>query len=130
LIFTLSLLIIQVSCQKSIAWNTEASTQLNKLLFTTSDRKIWTCNYDGSNVTEINLNMPTNYKLQLNIPSFHVVLSPDGQKVFYNANPLVTNPNDPPVPLRICSSDISGTGFSEIVVGNAQIKDPLVFAAY
>jgi hypothetical protein len=121
-IFSLSLLIIQTSCSKSEAQTSSAINQLNKLIFTTGDRKFWMCNYDGSNVTQINLALSSGHRVQSNI-GFAFVLSPDGQKVFFNTSDANGN-------LVICSTDNSGNGFAQIIVSSPQMLDPVLLGAY
>ena len=89
LLFSLSILVIQSSCSKTDAQNS-TSTVLNKLLFVTGNggvtMKLWSSNYDGGNVTQVNLALPVGVRVDYNYPGFSIRLSPDGQKLFFRAS--------------------------------------------
>ena len=126
LIFSLSLLVIQSSCSKSDAQSTSGSglTQLNKLIYKTDDRKLWICNYDGSNATPINLTLPSGVVVDWNYPRFSVKLSPDGKKIFFSGYNTVTNA------ALLCSTDISGNGYIQIAAETDNLKWAMLCGAY
>jgi len=125
LFFGISIAVIQSGCSKTVAQEPPVVRQLNKLIFAAGNRKFYSCNYDGSNISEFKFTLPSNYQIQLNIPSFTFIMSPDGQKLFFTAGD--TNAGGTTV---ICSTNASGTGFTPIVRSSAQISNPIVLGAY
>jgi sensor c-di-GMP phosphodiesterase-like protein len=121
----ISIMVLQSGCSKTVAQQSPSVAQLNKLIFTAGNRKFYSCNYDGSNISEINFTMPGNYQIQLNMPSFAFVMSPDGQKLFFTT--MDTNANGT---TSICSTNISGSGFTTVVPSSTQISNPIVLGAY
>ncbi len=125
LFFGISIVVMQSGCSKTVAQETPVVKQLNKLIFTAGNRKFYSCNYDGSNISEFNFTMPGNYKIQLNIPSFAFIMSPDGKKLFFTATDANASGTT-----SICSTNVSGTGFTTIVPSGTQISNPIVLGAY
>lgn len=124
LIFSLSLLIIQSSCSKSEARPPSVLNQLDKLIYKTDDRKLWICNYDGSNATQINLTLPSGVVVDWNYPRFSIKLSPDGQRIFFSGHNIVTNVG------LLCSTDISGNGYIQIASETDILKWPMLCGVY
>lgn len=125
LFFGISIAIIQSGCSKTVAQESPVIRQLNKLIFTAGNRKFYSCNYDGSNISEFNFTLPGNYQIQLNMPSFAFIMSPDGQKLFFTATD--TNASGT---TAICSTNASGTGFTTVIPSSTQISNPVVLGAY
>ncbi|MES2332652.1 MAG: hypothetical protein V4539_23800 [Bacteroidota bacterium] len=125
LFIAISITVVQSGCSKTAAQQSPAVAQLNKLIFTAGNRKFYICNYDGSNISEFNFSMPGNYQIQLNMPSFAFVMSPDGQKLFFTAGDGNANGTT-----SICSTNASGTGFTTVVTSSTQISNPIVLGAY
>jgi sensor c-di-GMP phosphodiesterase-like protein len=125
LFFAILIMVIQSGCSKTAAQQSPAVAQLNKLIFTAGNRKFYSCNYDGSNISEFNFTMPGNYQIQLNMPSFAFVMSPDGQKLFFTAADANASGTT-----SICSTNASGTGFTTVVPSSTQISNPIILGAY
>lgn len=132
LLFSLAILVFQVSCQKSVEAQSggggstytlpPATTstlggiivgsglsitsngtlsvvptsggiiQLNKIIYTlkisgspNSDTEIWIANYDGTAASKINITLPAGRKIGAPGTFGSCSLSPDGQKIFFNA---------------------------------------------
>jgi hypothetical protein len=129
---------LQIACSKSEAQTspTTGFTPLNKLVFTKSlgndvPREIWTCNYDGSNATKVNL--PSTLFLKENPVA---VLSPDGKKIFFSAS---TTPANLPGGynnstfsnlLDLYSCNLDGTSLTKIVDRGTGISSIEFAAAY
>jgi hypothetical protein len=76
--------------------------------------EFWKCNYDGTGKTKINIpTLPDNYLL-----NGYFKVSPDGQKVFFNAYKVGQNG----VMNRIYRMDIDGTNLL-LIVGDAASDD-------
>ena len=89
-------IIFQISCSADASNVSQNETMLNKVIyakntFTSDGIKIYTCNYDGTNQTEVVITLPPNIFI-FNGASQHATprLSPDGQKIFF----LAYNPTD------------------------------------
>lgn len=85
LIFALSITIFQISCQKDADAETPSSqsfTPIEKVTYI-KNHEMWICNYDGTNNTRVNLSLPSGVILDEN----DFFLSPDGEKIFFNAGP-------------------------------------------
>jgi hypothetical protein len=87
--FALAGILFQISCSNSDSENENNSvnsTPIQKIVFAKrapSDWQIWTCNYDGTNLTQIPINLPPNVVFNFSNLQTNVRLSPDGQKVFF-----------------------------------------------
>ena len=132
LMFAVSILIIQISCSKTNAQsNTNNTTQVGKIIYgrnVSGHYEIWSANYDGSNASNIPINLPTGVFLANNVDSKGVKVSPDGQKLFFIAAEVVNNYQV----ASVYSCNIDGTNTQLIVQGNGgSTADILeVFAAY
>jgi len=87
LIFSCAILILQISCSKSTA-QSSATSQLNKILLvknfgSTSFTEFWIINYDGTGLTRITPNCPTNVTVYDNAANSSAPISPDGTKLFF-----------------------------------------------
>jgi tricorn protease-like protein len=91
LIFSISIAVFQVSCQKDATANTNSDnnttgTQQNKIIYLkriieTGTNEIWTSNYDGSDQKKLNVVLSGMTPWRINI-------SPDGQNIFIIVFPL------------------------------------------
>ena len=126
LIFSLSLVLIQTSCSKTDAQTSPGLTQLNKVIYLTADRKWWISNYDGTNTTQINFNLPSGVAIETGgWPVFNPVrLSPDGQRIFFTTFRQAT------AQYAIASTDISGNGYTQIVAGSTSGNQPQLAGVY
>lgn len=87
LFFSTSLLIFQISCQKSAdAQSPTGSTQQNKVIFINysltpnkEQGSIWVMNYDGTGATKLNINLPANFAF-----GDIVRISPDAKTIFFS----------------------------------------------
>ena len=89
LIFATSVLIIQVSCSKTVARPLDNITPIGKIIFTkySSDLQIWTANYDGTGASQVPIVLPADVEMSLdNLTNSLIRLSPDGQKIFFQAH--------------------------------------------
>ena len=117
-VFALAGILFQISCSS----DSITPSSVGKIVYTKRiglDTQIWLCDYDGTNQTQIPLNLPSNVLLNyvynenstFGGDETSVKLSPDGQKVFFET---VTNPNGNRF-FSIYSCDISGSNLTEIV---------------
>ena len=114
-LFIVSGIIFQISCSNSddsakapVDIATPALT--GKLIFLKADSSgsgFYTCNYDGSNQTQIPFTFPSNLSVTTTTLCPH--LSPDGQKIFFVATDTTDNAQ------KVYSCNIDGTNFQEIV---------------
>ncbi len=116
LIFSLSIMIFQISCKKDANAGPVGVTQVNKICYfiydmATAVAQIWTANYDGSSQSPINITLPGNYSFR----SENCSLSPDGQKIFFIAF-------DGGGANHIMSCNIDGTNLTDIVVSSTDMK--------
>jgi Tol biopolymer transport system component len=87
LLFSCSILIFQVSCQKEAKANTNNITQQNKIIYIKAlpsagdQNEIWTANIDGTNQQRVAINFPANYALEDDGGS--ITLTPDNQKIIF-----------------------------------------------
>lgn len=133
LIFATSIAIIQASCSKAEARPT--SEQINKILYITRDGKIWTANYDGTSASVVNIALPPNILVDMQIPNMSIKMSPDGQKIFFNAiDTSSRNPSTSGVFARyIYSCDISGNNAIPVITqpaGQNMPDEPILCGAY
>jgi hypothetical protein len=87
-VFALAGILFQISCSNSDNQTLSTnSTPIGKIVFAkrpaNSDWQIWTCNYDGTNLTQIPITLPSNVVFNYSQQQTNVQLSPDGQKVFF-----------------------------------------------
>lgn len=84
--FALAGILFQISCSNSENSTPQNTTnQLNKIIYSKqvgSEIQIWTCNYDGTNQTQIPIALPANLIVNNNNSQATPRLSPDGQTVF------------------------------------------------
>lgn len=111
--FALAGILFQISCsnsENSTPQNT--NNQLNKIIYSKqvgSEIQIWTCNYDGTNQTQIPIALPANLIVNNNNSQATPRLSPDGQTVFFVALNTSTSL------WSVYSCNISGNNLQEIV---------------
>ena len=105
LLFSISLLLFDISCKKEI--NAQANTTdttpktLGILVYVKNSQEIWKCNFDGSNQTRINFEIPTGSYIYRGIS-----ISPDAKKIFFTLTDNVGN--------WVASVNFDGTGFIKI----------------
>lgn len=105
-------ILFQISCSNSNQSNSVAL--INKVIYIKASASagphIFTCNYDGSNQTEIVLNLPTGVEIWNVAPQHNNPrISPNGQKIFF----LGQLNSD--LKTHIYSANIDGTGVTQIV---------------
>ncbi|MGL2966108.1 TolB family protein [Flavobacterium sp. XGLA_31] len=105
-------ILFQISCSNSEE-NSISTAMTNKVVYikvTSGIPHIFTCNYDGSNQTEVVLNMPPGVEIW-NLASQHnnPRISPDGQKIFFLAQ------DNSDLNTHIYSANIDGSGVTQIV---------------
>lgn len=80
-LFSASILLFQISCQKQVNANPNQITQQNKLVyikgFGGSTDAVWTSNIDGTNQTRIPITFPSGLSLE----NGQVTITPDGSKI-------------------------------------------------
>ena len=106
---------LQIACSKSEAQTTPATTstnQIGKVIFTRNDA-IWICNYDGTGLTQVNINLPQGIRFGFSNDDVVPAISPNGQKIFFTAGPRDPNSNFYHFDLYSCNID--GTGVVKIV---------------
>ena len=107
LIFSLSLFVFQVSCQKSSFGNTNNSNSNGKICyikdFSSGVNEVWTCNLDGTNNVKIPITPPSGYEIG------YPHLSPDGTSVIVILYQTIGNGS------KIVSYDTNGSFLRTIV---------------
>ncbi|MBL0079228.1 MAG: hypothetical protein IPP53_08940 [Bacteroidetes bacterium] len=87
LLFSCSILIFEVSCQKEAKADTNYITQQNKIVYLkefpieNGQDEIWTANIDGTNQKRYSINFPANY--ELDAENGNITLTPDNQKIIF-----------------------------------------------
>jgi Tol biopolymer transport system component len=90
-VFALAGILFQISCSNSNNQNLSTnSSPIGKLVYykiqytgSSVTTGAYTCNYDGTNETPINITLPAGMNIKSNANQTHIRLSPDGQKVFF-----------------------------------------------
>ena len=126
LFFSISLLIIQISCSKSTAQNSNIVNQINKVLTVrysggANPVQFWVMNYDGTNQVQIVPALPTGIVPYQNSVNGNAVLSPDGAYLFFRGS--TTGGGN----IGLYRCDISGA--NAIQIGNLYSND-VVAGAY
>lgn len=117
-VFALAGILFQISCSNSdenTLSNNSNTVNLGKIVYfhlENNNRGIWTCNYDGSNATQIPISLPTNITFSMENGDPRPRLSPDGQKVFFIVQTTTTTG------ASIYSCNIDGTNLQPVVVSN------------
>ena len=115
--FAIALCLVQISCSKSDAQSRPTDiSQIGKIIFLKNwgtTAQIWTANYDGSNPTQVPITLPLNVNIDMNVTSFALSISPDGQKIFFTAN----NYSSATPTNEIYSCDINGANLVSIASG-------------
>jgi len=125
-VFALAGILFQISCSNSDNQNLSTnSTQIEKLIYykneqttlpgggTSNTAGIFTCNYDGTNETQVNFTLPTGVQIDFSTGQSNIRLSPDGQKVFF-----ITH--DDAGSESIYSCDVTGGIATEVKPTNGQ----------
>jgi Tol biopolymer transport system component len=110
LIISYFISIIQISCNKEARAQGQLNlVQINKLVYYTYDGQfeIWTCNYDGSGQSKVNIVLPSGVRFY---NDWSPRMSPDGRKIFFSA---INGVNYSGIDLYVCNSD--GTSLVKIV---------------
>ena len=94
LLFSCSILLFQVSCQKeaNAQTNSNGIIQSNKILYAvgyqggpgvvnSAAKEYWIMNYDGTNATKIPLTFDSNFSYTM-----YPKISPDGKTIFFSAS--------------------------------------------
>ncbi|MCB0509036.1 MAG: hypothetical protein KDD21_12135 [Bacteroidetes bacterium] len=114
LLFSSSILIFQVSCQKEAKADTNNITQQNKIIYikailASNENEIWTANIDGTNQQRVAINFPANYELEDDGGS--ITLTPDNQKIIFAMS--VNNVR------QVYSCNIDGSNLTKIIEDGA-----------
>ena len=113
-VFAFAGILFQISCSNT-AEQSLSVNQTGKIVFTkweTSGQSIWTCNYDGSNPTQIPISLPANISFSNVNGNADAKLSPDGQKIFFNT---IDSSGGAAGYTGIYSCDIDGTNLIPVV---------------
>lgn len=115
-LFSLSILLFQISCSKIEAQTNNNIVQLNKILYTDFDEKIWLANYDGTGASQVNIAFPPNVVFEVSTPRLALKISPDGTKLFFSGRNTLTTETG------IYSCDLTGNNVQTVFVtsGNSQ----------
>lgn len=112
--FAIAGILFQISCSNSDNTSqpsTTNSTPIGKIVFAkrvSSDWQIWTCNYNGTGLTQIPITLPPNVVFNFTNLQTNIRLSPDGQKAFFVVADNNTNN------LSIYSCDINGSNLQQV----------------
>ncbi|SHF68007.1 hypothetical protein SAMN05444377_11585 [Flavobacterium fontis] len=106
-------ILFQISCSNSDSEknnNAVNSTPIEKIVYCKwgPTQSIWICNYDGSNPTQIPINLPSNLRFNNVNGNANPKLSPDGQTVFFQ----VLNPTAQSTSIYSCN--INGSNLVEV----------------
>lgn len=119
MLLSISILLFQISCQKTVVANNNSTDPLNKIVFIKSgDRfspEIWIANTDGTNQTKVPISLPAGLYLGGNT----ACLTPDGNTVIFDAS------NNTPGAggiAYIYSCSINGTNLRKIVDNSTTIN--------
>lgn len=134
-LFSAAIVLVQTSCSKTTAQTPTSQDQLNKIVYVTRDARIWTANYDGTNATEIMIALPANIKVDMSLPNMSIKLSPDGQKLFFNAIDTASRNNSTTgiFDKSIYSCDISGGNVAPVILqssGQNMLEEPILCGAH
>lgn len=115
-LFSASIVLFQISCSKIEAQTNNNIVQLNKILYTDFDGKIWLANYDGTGASQVNIAFPPNVAFEASIPRLALHISPDGTKLFFSGKNTLTTETG------IYSCDLTGNNVQSVFVstGNSQ----------
>jgi hypothetical protein len=124
--FALAGILFQISCSNSSSVSSTTSTPVGKIIynkFNATGFQIWSCNYDGTNPTQILINLPANvilnnhtgYTSSSQNPETNIKISPDNQKIFFQT---ITNPNQTNMNFSIYSCDLTGNNVTEVIAQN------------
>jgi len=114
-------ILFQISCSNSDEENFLDTSQLNKIIFTKGVgefQTLWTCNYDGSNLTQIPIALPPNVAFNGNNGNAYPRVSPDGQTIFF----VCVDNSDFSYALYSC--DISGNNLQEVYNSGPALEAP------
>jgi len=103
---------LQIACSKSEAQTptTTSTTQIGKIIFS-RNQTIWTCNYDGTGLTQVNITLPQGILFTDGVVP---IVSPNAQKIFFTAGaPYNSSSNIGTGDLYSCNID--GSGVTKIV---------------
>ncbi len=108
-VFALAGIVFQISCSNSERQAATTTPFQNKIIFTNlvgnGNQTFWTCNYDGSNLTQIPITLPAGVNYYTASGNSDAKISPDGQKVFIKVMNYNNNNTE------IYSCDINGANF-------------------
>ncbi len=81
-LFSASIMMFQVSCQKDANAKINELTQQNKIVYTKTDNvgkvSIWLANTDGTNKTKVPITLPVGYVIRNT-----ATITPDGSKILF-----------------------------------------------
>jgi len=139
-VFSLSVILFQISCKKSADAATPSTStsvqQENKILYSTDEgtvvngfniEKLHTANYDGTNVTDINLVLPAGVSLvHAHNAAYYgnPCISPDHKTIFFE---VVIKGTSNAVSFAIYSCNIDGSNPHQISTTN---KNPAIAVAF
>ena len=108
-IFSLSILIFQISCKKSAKADQPQETTsaiAGKILYMvdngSNNASFWTANYDGTDKQKLNITLPSGYNYV-----YHFRISPDGKKIIIGFDPS-----------DIYSCNIDGSDMKKVIDGS------------
>ena len=110
-VFAIAGILFQISCSNSDSQRMVSTSLQNKVIYTSTGstgQSIWTCNYDGTNQTQIPISLPSNLHFSTTQGNADAKLSPDGQKIFFIAWSTLTNETG------IYSCDITGANIQVV----------------
>lgn len=117
--FAMTISIVQISCTKEANAQTSTgntNTQLNKLVFMkhfpSSTPEVWISNYDGTGQVKVNINLPAGVVFSDNLS---VKMSPNGQKLFFEAGPPYQTGALTSISNDIYSCNTDGTSVTKII---------------
>jgi Tol biopolymer transport system component len=115
-IFSISMLLFQISCHKEASARSTAVSQQGKIIYVNwnGTGSIWTANYDGSNPQTVPISLPTGYSINDNTT---LSISPDGSKIFFLASKDSMSQGLSYPTNSIFSCNSNGSGLTQIMTG-------------
>ncbi len=123
-LFSASIMMFQISCQKEANANINNVAQQNKLVYikkaSALPYEVWTCNLDGTNQTKV----PIVFPVGLTLENGEVTISPDGSKIVLGLNGFS------PDVKYIYTCNLDGSSMTKIVCDGTEDINYYAITAY
>ena len=112
IVFAIAGIIFQISCSNSDSQKTTNTLLQNKVIYTifnSTEHSIWTCDYDGTNLVQVPISLPSNVTFNTSNGNADAKISPNGQKIFFIVTNINTGGNE------IYSCDVNGGNVQQVI---------------